>query len=72
MQSRIMDKEIVTLPNPHRKDVTIEFDPVTEVLYHAVERKFRELIKRKRSSFSMDDPRRKLRYVIIMILRLRQ
>ncbi|PQE17636.1 hypothetical protein CJF31_00007763 [Rutstroemia sp. NJR-2017a BVV2] len=72
MQSRIMDKEIVTLPNPHRKDVTIEFDPVTEVLYRAVERKFRELIKTKNSSDSKADPRKKLKYIIIMILRLRQ
>jgi hypothetical protein len=72
MQSRIMDKEIVTLPNPHRKDVTIEFDPVAEVLYRAVEDKFIQLILKKDSSDSKADPRVKLKNAIIMILRLRQ
>jgi hypothetical protein len=72
MQSRIMDREIVTLPTPHRKDVTIEFDPVTEVLYQAVEQKFRELIQKKNCSDSKTDPRTKLKYAIIMTLRLRQ
>jgi hypothetical protein len=72
MQSRIMGNQIVTLPKPHRKDVTIEFDPITEVLYQAVEKKFRELIQEKNSSYSKSDPRRKLKYAIIMTLRLRQ
>lgn len=72
MQSRILGHEIVKLPTPHREDVTIEFDPVTEVLYRAVEHKFRELIKKRNSPYADADPRKRLRYAIIMTLRLRQ
>lgn len=70
MQDKILGENILTLPDPHREDVTIKFNSATEILYRAVENKFHELIAV--NILDRDDPRAKMKYFIVMLLRLRQ
>ncbi|KAJ8061259.1 hypothetical protein OCU04_010327 [Sclerotinia nivalis] len=70
MQAQILGKELITLPTPHRENSTESFRLATRNLYRAVESKFREIIMQQ--EFKDDDPRKKMKYLIVMILRLRQ
>ncbi|KAF7860763.1 hypothetical protein EAF04_008281 [Stromatinia cepivora] len=69
MTDRILGKEIVELPPFTRKNNLISFNQATEVLYRAVEERFRDLV---RKALDNDDPRKKMQYSIVAVLRLRQ
>ncbi|TGO54950.1 hypothetical protein BCON_0099g00140 [Botryotinia convoluta] len=70
MQDQILGKELITLPTPHKENMTELFRLATRNLYRAIEAKFREIIARR--EFEDSDPRKKMKYLIVMILRLRQ
>ncbi|KAF7928190.1 hypothetical protein EAE99_004948 [Botrytis elliptica] len=70
MQDRILGKELITLPTPHKENPTELFRLATRNLYRAIEAKFREIIAQQ--EFEDSDPRKKMKYLIVMILRLRQ
>ncbi|TGO39228.1 hypothetical protein BHYA_0058g00400 [Botrytis hyacinthi] len=70
MQDQILGKELITLPKPHKENPTEMFRLATRNLYRAVEAKFRGIIAQQ--EFEDSDPRKKMKYLIVMILRLRQ
>ncbi|TGO21294.1 hypothetical protein BPAE_0228g00080 [Botrytis paeoniae] len=69
MTDKILGREIVELPPFTKKNNLILFNQATEILYRAVEQRFRDLVK---EAFQKDDPRKKMQYSIIAVLRLRQ
>ncbi|KAF7950920.1 uncharacterized protein EAE97_002472 [Botrytis byssoidea] len=70
MQDQILGKELITLPTPHKENPTELFRLATRNLYRAIEAKFREIMAQQ--EFADSDPRKKMKYLIVMILRLRQ
>ncbi|KAK6593883.1 SNF2 family domain-containing protein [Botrytis cinerea] len=69
MTDKILGREIVELPPFTKKNDLILFNQATEILYQAVEQRFRELVT---EAFKNDDPRKKMQYSIVALLRLRQ
>ncbi|TEY61183.1 hypothetical protein BOTCAL_0173g00160 [Botryotinia calthae] len=69
MTDKILGREIVELPPFKKKNNLIFFNQATEILYRAVEQRFRDLVK---EAFQDDDPRKMMQYSIVAILRLRQ
>ncbi|TGO83689.1 hypothetical protein BPOR_0607g00050 [Botrytis porri] len=69
MTDRILGREVVEIPPFTKKNNLIMFNQATEILYRAVEQRFRDLVK---EAFQNDDPRKKMQYSIVAVLRLRQ
>ncbi|KAA8566852.1 hypothetical protein EYC84_009951 [Monilinia fructicola] len=69
MNDRVLGKEIVKLPPFTKKNNLICFNKATEILYQAVEERFRGLIVQ---GLEDEDPRKNMQYSIVAVLRLRQ
>jgi len=69
MNDKVHGKPIIELPTPHHNDLKLEFSQGVEILYRAVESRFRDLTMKE---LEKGDPQYSMTYQIVRILRLRQ
>jgi len=69
MSNKFMGRSLVTLPNVHENILRVDFTAQEQVLYRAVEDRFRELLNEELAD---GDKLNNMKIMVVQLVRLRQ